>query len=395
MAEAQESIEREDVAATAAAAASVAVVAALSDAVDAVEAESEFGDEAVTESAPEMATEEVEVVATTEAVAAPAEASEVAAAVAQAVDAVSDLASEAEVAAAAQDLVTAVESAAQADVETEVPAAETIAEEKATEAVVELSTTEEDVQPSVDPAVQEAVEQALQALSEAAREPGEADRALIVGDCPQDADSVSGGFVADTRLSVGTVVAGDDEVFAEEPDDTELEAEVAAAAQEIVNSVELRATPPHVVSAAAVTSAVIGTLLGLIDSVELELVGADSCETDAAMEAALDEVNEEFRNQKKVAVDLHSENDGQKEIADEATKCLEDTQPSTAPTPEAQLSPFTEKDEVLPYDAVRDADIVELVQLPEPSPAELSAAAVGAAVVGALLGVVDAVEIDA
>jgi hypothetical protein len=45
-------------------------------------------------------------------------------------------------------------------------------------------------------------------------------------------------------------------------------------------------------------------------------------------------------------------------------------------------------------DAVRDADFVELLQLPEPSPAELSAAAVTVAVIGALIDMVDVVDTD-
>jgi len=71
--------------------------------------------------------------------------------------------------------------------------------------------------------------------------------------------------------------------------------------------------------------------------------------------------------------------------------------PPKANVAAVQPSPFSKKEELLPAssdDAVRDADFVELVQLPEPSPAELSAAAVTVAVIGALIDMVDVVDTD-
>ncbi|KAG6622346.1 uncharacterized protein IUM83_09891 [Phytophthora cinnamomi] len=78
-----------------------------------------------------------------------------------------------------------------------------------------------------------------------------------------------------------------------ESDDAELEGEVAATTQEIVDAVEMKATPPHVVSATAITSAVIGTLLGLIDTVEFELEGADCWKPNGLTDPAPEDVDEE------------------------------------------------------------------------------------------------------
>ncbi|KAG2898913.1 hypothetical protein PC119_g14660 [Phytophthora cactorum] len=80
---------------------------------------------------------------------------------------------------------------------------------------------------------------------------------------------VGGVLKEDTNDAVVTVQG----LPPEDPGDAELETEIAATAQELVNAVVVQATRSHVVPSVAVASAVIGTLLGLIDNVELELDG--------------------------------------------------------------------------------------------------------------------------
>ncbi|KAG3123337.1 hypothetical protein PC129_g23520, partial [Phytophthora cactorum] len=251
--------------------------------------------------------------------------------------------------------------------------------------------------------VRDAVEQALQAVSEAASETAaeavtrtKGSLTTVMTDWTVSTEPTD--FIAEAKLlfdvDVISVSKKDkkDRVVAlkelspEGPDDAELETEVAATAQELVNAVEAQATPSHVVSAAAVTSAVIGTLLGLIDTVELELEGSDDWDTAAMIHPALEEAE-------NVTTHLSPRDAAKEEQAGSTTTPLK-LDVNTA----VQSSPYRKaQEDVLPElsdDAVRDADFVELIRLPEPSPAELSAAAVGVAVVGALLDVIDALDID-
>ncbi|EEY61107.1 uncharacterized protein PITG_01352 [Phytophthora infestans T30-4] len=173
----------------------------------------------------------------------------------------------------------------------------------------------------------------------------------------------------DTKDGASTL----DKPSPEDPDETELETEVAATAQELVNAVEAQATPSHVVSAAAVTSAVIGTLLGLIDTVELEFEGPDEWSTAAVIHPALQEAD---------TATLY--------LAHRATATNDQTGNNITPNKldVARSSLYCKAEDVAP-ESSNDTD---LIRLPEPSPAELSAAAIGVAVVGALLDVVDVID---
>ncbi|KAG6954942.1 hypothetical protein JG688_00012122 [Phytophthora aleatoria] len=293
--------------------------------------------------------------------------------------------------------------AAVAGVEEEAVVAETeVSEipEEPTEPEAAVAGVEEE---AVVAEVRDAVEQALQAVSEAASETAAEAVTRTKGSVTTvmtemtdwTVSTEATDFIAEAKLlfdgdviSVSKKDKKDRVVALKElsPDDAELETEVAATAQELVNAVEAQATPSHVVSAAAVTSAVIGTLLGLIDTVELELEGSDDWDTSAMIHPALEEAE-------NVTTHLSPRDAAKEEQAGSTTTPLK-LDVNTA----VQFSPYRKaQEDVLPElsdDAVRDADFVELIRLPEPSPAELSAAAVGVAVVGALLDVVDALDID-
>ncbi|KAJ8566462.1 hypothetical protein ON010_g6662 [Phytophthora cinnamomi] len=370
---------------------------------DAAAADEEFGDEQVTESVPEVTVDVAEEVLATEPaeVAATAEPSEVAAAVAQAVEAVSCAATEADVAAAAEDLVNAVESVACAAAEQEAEEAmvETPVAAESFPKIGELSSTGYDAitvgTGLVDVARVVSAEFALvndviDVVCEKVAFDG-LDRDLLGHNLAEVFPEMDAEEVEVLKEGVETPEA----VALGESDDAELEGEVAATTQEIVDAVEMKATPPHVVSATAITSAVIGTLLGLIDTVEFELEGADCWKPNGLTDPAPEDVDEE-RN--KFTSSFTKLNPGTSTSRLSPRFEQNDLPENVSDTP----LPTAGKDDSHPVasdednaDSVRDQDFVELVQLPEPSPAELSAAAVSVAVVGALLDAVGAIDAEA
>ncbi|GMF80302.1 unnamed protein product [Phytophthora fragariaefolia] len=293
----------------------------------------------------------------------------------------------AEVAAAAESLVTAVESDASAGAE--------------------------ETEPVAADDVQEAVQSELQASDVNGRIGEDAGSAMacavVTNVSHNDVEVDQDGCVAffeeygDVVEVLGVNVIDDEALVTPKPNDTEVEDEIAATAQEIVDAVEVKAPPPHVVSAAAVTSAVIGTLLGLIDTVELEIEGTDSWNS-GDINPALEDANDDPVNLassiKPVKVDTSDSHPLTSHVQNELLEDAEQVNRKLSGILDVAVKFLASKfdapheaDENV-VDSVRDADFIELIQLPEPSPAELSAAAVSVAVVGALLDVVDAIDTD-
>ncbi|KAE9270353.1 hypothetical protein PF008_g30634, partial [Phytophthora fragariae] len=322
----------------------------------------------------------------------PSASEDVAEAVAQAVEAVSEMASEVEVAAAAEGLVSAVESAVRAAAEQQaVVATPDVAEE-----VSETPEPSTDVQQEPTPSASEDVAEAD--FIDDAVALGKVDDYGPFAEIAPEMDSEEIEVLKEVAIEE---VQTPEAVRFGDPDDTELEAEVATTTHEMVDAVEMKSTPPHVVSAAAVTSAVIGTLLGLIDTVEFELEGTDCWKPDGFIDPALEDTDKELNALMSSVTPIDSGTSTPELSPRLDQKDLQEDFSVSLPKLSIATQPSTGKNDVSPEaidanaDSVRDADFVELVQLPEPSPAELSAAAISLAVVGALLDVVDAVDTDA
>ncbi|KAG3111634.1 hypothetical protein PI125_g8961 [Phytophthora idaei] len=121
---------------------------------------------------------------------------------------------------------------------------------------------------------QAASETAVEAVPTQSSRSGEPSKTTVTEFGTEESPLFGGEVVGVLKEDTNDVVVTVQGLPPEDPGDAELETEIAATAQRVSEcGFEVQATRSHVVPSVAVTSAVIGTLLGLIDNDELELDG--------------------------------------------------------------------------------------------------------------------------